>query len=89
MTGQSISDFQTGTGSAVYASLDTGQLISYTRTTLVNTIASLQGSDGGAIPVLKVYKWLTKIDNILDNALSKQVINTSHLVLHQNASLGD
>ena len=38
---QSLSDIQTGIGGAVHGTLDTEQLICHTRTTLVDTIASL------------------------------------------------
>ena len=44
---QSLSDFQTGIGAAAHTTLDTEQLISHTRTALVDTLTSLQGSDGG------------------------------------------
>ena len=40
---QSLSDFQTGIIAAAPATLDTEQLISHTRTAVVDTIASLQG----------------------------------------------
>ena len=58
-----------------YATLDTEQLVSNTRTAVVNTIASLQDSDGGVIPVQEVLELLTKIWHILDNAVSKWVGN--------------
>ena len=48
--------FQTGIGAAVCVTLDTEQLISHTCTVLVNTIASLQGSDGEIIPVSEVHQ---------------------------------
>ena len=73
-----LSDFETGIGAAPYATLDTTQLISHTRTVLVDTIASLQHSDGGVIPVSEVYELLTKICDILDNAVSKGLL--IHLV---------
>ena len=50
---QSLSDFQTGNGTAA---LDTEWLISYTRITLFDTVSSVKDSDGGVIPVLAVYK---------------------------------
>ena len=37
--------FQTGIGESAFATLDTEQLISHTRTGLVDTIACLQGLD--------------------------------------------
>ena len=55
------------------------QLISHTRTVLVNTIASLQDSDFKVIPVSEVHELLTKINDILDNAIAKQVGNTAHI----------
>ena len=54
---QSLSDFQTGYG-ATHATLDTEQLISHTRTALVDTTASLQDSDGVVIPVQEVLELL-------------------------------
>ena len=48
-TDQSLSNFQTGIGAVVHVTLDTEQLISHTQTALIDTIASLQGSDGGVI----------------------------------------
>ena len=45
MTDQSLFDFQTGIAAAAHATLDTEQLISHTRATHVDTIASLAGSD--------------------------------------------
>ena len=54
-----------------YASLDTKQLISHTRTAHVDTIASLQKSDRGDIPASEMHKSLTKIHYILDSAMCK------------------
>ena len=42
MTDHSLFDFQTGIAAAAHATLDTEQLISHTRATHVDTIASLQ-----------------------------------------------
>ena len=42
----------------VHATSDTEQHISLTRTTLVYTVASLQGSYGEAIPVSEVHELL-------------------------------
>ena len=53
-------DYQTGIAAAGHATLDTEQLISPIRAALINTIVSLQGSDGGFIPVPKRHKPLTK-----------------------------
>ena len=59
-----------GIGAAVHATLDTEQFISHIETTLVDVIASLHGSDRGAIPVSVVLKLLSKNNGILDNAFS-------------------
>ena len=69
MTDYSLVDFQTGIGAASHDTLDTEQLISHTRTTLFDTIASLQDSNGGLIAASKVHE-LTKIHDILDSAVS-------------------
>ena len=61
----------TGICAAAHATLNTVQLISYTRTTLLDTFASLQDSDGEVIPSSEVHELLTKIHDILDNAVSK------------------
>ena len=68
-TDQSLLDFQTRIGAATYATLDTEQLSSHTRTALVDTIASLWGSASGVIAALEVHDLLTKIHDILDNAV--------------------
>ena len=68
---QSLSEFQTGTGAAAHPTLDMEQLISYLRVALVDTMSSLPGSEGGAIPVHEVCELLIKIHDILDNAMSK------------------
>ena len=52
-TDQSLSDFQTGFGAAAHATLDTQQLISYTRVALIDAVASIQGSDGDVIALKK------------------------------------
>ena len=75
----SISDFDTGIGAAASGTLDTEQLISHTRATLVDTIASVYGSDRGVISVSEVHELLTTIYDILDSATSKQVGSTSHI----------
>ena len=56
------------------------QLISHIRTALVDTIAS-QDIDGGVIPVQEVLKFLTKIHDILENAVCKEVGNTVHILV--------
>ena len=48
---QSLSDFQTVIGAACHAILDTEELISHTRSAIVDTNSSLKESDGGVIPV--------------------------------------
>ena len=53
------------------ATLDTGQLMSHTRTTILDTIAFLKGFDGSIIPVSEVHKLLTKINDILNKAVCK------------------
>ena len=66
---QGLSDFQTGIGEAVHASLDREQLISHTRAVPVLAVISLQGSDGRVITSSNVQ--ITKIHDILDSAMSK------------------
>ena len=68
---ESLSDFQTGIGAAVYATLDTEWHISHTKTAVLDTVATLHDFDGGVIAVSEVYEQLTKIRDILDNALFK------------------
>ena len=72
---QSLSDFQTSVGAAVYATLDTEKLISYLRVALVDTLSSLPNSEGGIIPVSEVCELLLMVHDILDNAVSKKVGN--------------
>ena len=74
-----LSDFQTGIGTAAYATLDMEQLISHTRTALVDTTTSLQGSDGGVIATLEKHELLTKIYDTFDNAVSDPFGNTTHI----------
>ena len=72
---QSLSDFQNDIIAGADATLDTEQLISHIRASLVDTSASWQDSDGGDISVSKVYELVTKIYNILDrDCLSRLVI---------------
>ena len=77
---QSLSDFEIGIGATAHATLDTEQFISHTRTALVDTIASLQGSGCGVIVASKVGELLIKIHDILENALSKWVGNMFHIM---------
>ena len=51
--------------------LNTEQLIPYSRISLVDTISSLQDSEGGGIPISEVHELLIKIHDILDDAVSK------------------
>ena len=44
---RSLSGFEIGTGVAAHATLDTGQLISHTKTVHVDTTVSLQGTVAG------------------------------------------
>ena len=57
-TDQSLSDFQNGNGVAALATLDMKPLMSCNRTTLVDTISSLQDSDGVVLPVAEVHELL-------------------------------
>ena len=79
---QSLSDFQTGIGAALHTNLNAGQLISHTRTVLVDMTASLEGSDGKLIPVSEVLELLTKNHDIPDNAVSKQASNTDFILAY-------
>ena len=79
---QSLSDFQTGIGTAAHATLDTEQYISHTSTGLVDTIASLQDSDGKVTAALGVHELLTKIHDILDSAASRWVGNKAHILAY-------
>ena len=67
--GQIFSDIQTGNCAGAHAALGTEQLSSYVRTALVDTIATIQGSDGGIIADLEVHELLTKIHDIMDGTL--------------------
>ena len=67
--------FQTGIGVATHATFDTEQPFSHTRTVLVDTITSLQGSDGGGIAASEVHELLTKIHDILEKVMSKWIGN--------------
>ena len=57
--------------------MNTEQLISHTTATPVDTIASLQGSDGGFFSVSEVHELLTKIHDSLDITVSKQAGTTA------------
>ena len=68
---QSLSDLETGVGAAAHATLDTEQLISHLRDTLLDTLSSLPYSEGGGISVSEVCDLLHKVHDILDTAVSK------------------
>ena len=57
---QNLSEFQTGIGAAVHTTLDTELLISHTRDADVDTISSLQDSEGGVISVSEAHKSLSQ-----------------------------
>ena len=57
-------------------------LLSHLRVALVDTLSSLPDSEGGIIPVSEVRELLLKVHNILDNAVSKQVGNSTHILAH-------
>ena len=79
---ESHSDFQAGIGSAGHATLDKEQFISATRDTLVDTVDSLQVSDGGVNVASIVHGLPTKIHDILGNAVSKWVGNTTCILAY-------
>ena len=58
------------------------QVISHIRVSLVETISSLPDSEGEVIPVSEVHELLIKIHDILDNAMSKWVGNSDHMLAH-------
>ena len=70
-TDESMSDFQTGIGAVVHATLGTKQLMSHTTAAFVDTIGSLQDSERGVISVPDVHELLANIHDILDSAVSK------------------
>ena len=63
-------------------------LISHTRTGLVDTIAFLDSSAGGMIAMSGEHELLTKIHDILDNSVSKWVINMAHILAYVLNLLG-
>ena len=56
-----------------HATLDTEQIVSCTRTVLVDTIASLLDSDCGVIVASEVHELVTKIHHTLGNDVTKGV----------------
>ena len=67
---QSLSDIQTGIDVAAHATLDAEQLISHTRASMVDTFTFLWGLKGGVNMTSEGHELLTKIHDVLDNALS-------------------
>ena len=63
--------------------LDTKKHIHYTRSALIDIDDCLHSSDSGVIAALKVHELLSKIHDILDNAVSKQVGNTTCICTSQ------
>ena len=84
---QSLSDLQTDVDAAAHATLDTEQLISHLRVALVDTLSSLLNSEGHIIIESKVHELLLKVHDILDNAVSKQVGNSAHILAHVFSSV--
>ena len=81
-TDESLIAFQTGIGSAAHTTMDTLHLTSHTRNALVDIITTLQDIDGGVIAELEVPDLLSKMHDILDSAVSKQVGNTVHILAY-------
>ena len=65
-----------------HATLDTEQLLSHTRTALVDTVNFLQGSDDGLVAASKMYELLTNIYDILNNAVSKWACNMADVLAY-------
>ena len=74
-----LSDVQADIDAAAHATLDTEQLISHTRTVVADTVASVQDSDKDVILVSKVHELLTKILDIVYNAVCKKAGNGGRL----------
>ena len=68
---QSLLNLQTSVGDAAHVTLDTEQLISQLRVSLLDTLSSLSDSEGGIIPVSEVHELFLKVHDILDSAVSK------------------
>ena len=75
---QSLSDFQTGIVVAAAALLDMEQLISDIRILLVDTISSLQDSEGGVISVSEVCELHSKILDFLDSVVGNIACILAH-----------
>ena len=66
----------------LFMPLNTEQLISHIRVALVDTISSLQDSEGGVVSVSEVHELLTKFFDIAYKAVSKWVGNTACISAH-------
>ena len=75
---QSLSDVQRCADVATHATLEAEELVSHTKTVIVDTITSLHGSDGQDILVSEVLDLVNKIHGIVDKAVSKWVGNIAH-----------
>ena len=64
---------------AAHATFDVSSLFSLARAALIDTITSLQGSEGGVIGASEVYELITDIHDILDNAVPKWIGNAVSL----------
>ena len=63
------------TGAAVLDTFDIEQCNSHIKIALVDTTASLKGYNGEVIPVEEVHGLLTKIHDLMGNAVSKWASN--------------
>ena len=72
----------TGIGAAAYTTLDTEQLISQIRVALADALSSLTDFEGRVISVSEVHALLIMIHDILDNAVSKWVGNSTCISAH-------
>ena len=50
------------------------------RVALLDTLSPLPDSEGGIIPVSEVHEFLIKVHNVVDNAVSKHVGNSAHIL---------
>ena len=57
-----------------HATLDMEQVISHTKMALVDTLSSLQDSEGGVFSVSEVNELLTKIHDIMDDVVSNGLV---------------
>ena len=79
---QSLSDSPTGCSAVAHATVDTEQLISHSRAALVDTVASLLGSNDGMIAALKCMNYLLRLMTFWECAVSKQVGNLAHILAY-------